>query len=211
MPEQSLDINALPFLKQHLIPAKYTFKCFSGQLPDERAFLLIERHWIIDLMLLVRLIFWMVLPTGLYSLAREFLPDMLGGDYEGVARVVLLMLMLFVWLRYYIHWLDERLDFVVLTDRRIVDINQNGLFNRQTSEASLAQIQDVRTEVSGLIATLIRYGEIEVQTAGDNANIRMTYISHPTTVANQILKIRDEYLQGRRAEGSVEVEMSSDV
>lgn len=205
--QPTLDPNALPFLKAHMVPEKHCFQCFTGQHPNERAFLLINRHWIIDVMLTVGMLFWLVLPVAIYIAIDYFFPKVLTESNRMLAGLLIVLCMLFVWLRYYVRWIDERLDYVVLTDRRIVDINQNRLFNRQVTEASLAQIQDVKTKISGIIGTFLRYGDIVIETAGENANIDMNRIGHPQTVSSQILKIRDEFLESRAAQGMHEQTM----
>ena len=134
--EQRLAAESMPLLKSHLVPEDKCFNCFTGQMENERAFLVIHRHWIIDAFLFVRMIIEMVLPVLLYGALNYFAPNVLSGGWESLAQLVVALIILFVGLRYYIHWLDNELDVVILTDRRIIDINQNRLFDRQTTEAS---------------------------------------------------------------------------
>lgn len=210
--QSSLDPAAIPFLKPHLVPEKYSYRCFVGQLPEERAFLFIRRHWIIELWLLVRFIFLLTMPFLIFAALHTWIPDWVSGARNSVALIIISIWMLFVGLKYYINWLDNFFDIVILSDRRIVDINQRNLFNRETTEASLAQIQDVKADVRGIFGTLMRYGDITIETAAEHSNFYLYTIAHPTTVASQILKIRYDYLGQRGGEGkSGEVEMSSEM
>ena len=58
-----------------------------------------------------------------------------------------------------------------MTNDRIVDIEQHGLFSRTISEVDLFRIQDVTVDIHGIIATLLNYGNLTVKTASDNIHI----------------------------------------
>ncbi len=65
-------------------------------------------------------------------------------------------------------WLDYWLDAWIITNLRVISINQIGLFRRVYSEFSLSRIQDVSIETNGVLATFLGYGNIRIQTAGEN-------------------------------------------
>lgn len=64
-------------------------------------------------------------------------------------------------------WIEYRLDVWIVTTERIIDVEQRSLFSREVSEFLLSRVQDVTVEVPNFIATLLRYGNIVVQTAGE--------------------------------------------
>lgn len=69
----------------------------------------------------------------------------------------------------FITWVDYWLDMWIITNERIIDIEQKGLFRHEISEFGLDKIQDVTVESPGLLATFLRYGKISVHTAGDQS------------------------------------------
>jgi hypothetical protein len=63
-----------------------------------------------------------------------------------------------VWTHYY-------LDLWIITDRRIIVIDQIHFFNRKVSSFRLERLQDIKVRISGIIPTLFNYGTIRAQTA----------------------------------------------
>jgi uncharacterized membrane protein YdbT with pleckstrin-like domain len=83
-----------------------------------------------------------------------------------------------------------------VTDRRIVDIEQDGLFHRKISELSLDEIQDVSARVNGPFATLFHYGDVLIQTAGTLPNFIFTAVPHPYRVSKEIADLHDQIERG---------------
>jgi len=92
-------------------------------------------------------------------------------------------------------FVDFYLDVYIVTDRRIVDIAQNGLFKRTISELNLRQIQDVKATVTGIASTLLHFGDVNIQTAGDKPNFVFQAIPHPYEISKKILDLHEAYLQ----------------
>lgn len=63
--------------------------------------------------------------------------------------------------------MDFYLDVWIVTNQRIIDVEQITLFSRQVSEIPLARVQDVTIEVHGILETLFKFGNIRIQTAGE--------------------------------------------
>jgi uncharacterized membrane protein YdbT with pleckstrin-like domain len=81
------------------------------------------------------------------------------------------------------------LNTVVVTDRRIIDSDQHGLFNRQISELHSHRIQDVSIHTHGLIETVLRFGDVTVQTAGAERQFTFHQIPDPDKVKDVIMQI----------------------
>lgn len=85
-------------------------------------------------------------------------------------------------------WVSWWNDVFVLTNYRVIDVQQHGFFDRRFSEASLSNIQDVSHEVAGFFPTLLNYGNVLVQTAGAEVKIRINDVGKPQQQAVYILK-----------------------
>ncbi|MFA6099468.1 MAG: PH domain-containing protein [Patescibacteria group bacterium] len=96
--------------------------------------------------------------------------------------VVLAARTLFVW--------DN--DVLIITNQRIVDVDQRGLFSRHVSEASLNMIQDVSWKKQGFWHTLFRMGDVKVQTAGATSTIQGENLPRPEKVHELINDVRNE-------------------
>lgn len=87
-------------------------------------------------------------------------------------------------LAYYKWWND----LYVLTNQRLVDVDQKKLFHRAVAEAPLANIQDVSFEQRGIVQTLLNYGTVIVQTASVSTRIDMVGLTDPQAVQQAILR-----------------------
>lgn len=77
---------------------------------------------------------------------------------------------LIVWLALSAIWTNYYLDLWIITDKRIVSIDQSGLFRREVTTLPFANVQDVTVEQAGIIQTLLNFGTLRVQTAGPATN-----------------------------------------
>ena len=94
---------------------------------------------------------------------------------------------LFIWVRFFTVWTNYFLDVWVVTDRRIIDIDQKNLFRREVSTLRMERIQDVTMEINGIIATVLDFGNITVQTAAEKREFIMRDIARPGHVKSRIL------------------------
>jgi uncharacterized membrane protein YdbT with pleckstrin-like domain len=113
------------------------------------------------------------------------------------ARLVAVIVMgssaffLFAWLFLFQNFLDYQLDMWIVTTRRILNIEQTGLFSRTVSELRMYRIQDVTATVSGVLHTVFDYGDVEIQTAGEKVRFVFEEIPHPNAVAKKILELSE--------------------
>lgn len=95
---------------------------------------------------------------------------------------------LFLWMLFYGFWLDYFLDYFVVTDKRVIDIEQSGLFSRTTAEQQLGRVQDVTHVVKGFWATMFHFGHVYIQTAGEKQRFVFEDVNEPDKVAAIILQ-----------------------
>jgi uncharacterized membrane protein YdbT with pleckstrin-like domain len=65
-------------------------------------------------------------------------------------------------------WTDYYLDLWVVTDKRIVVMEQYSLFNREVTTMRMERIQDTTIEFPGFWATFFNFGNLTVHTAGEH-------------------------------------------
>ena len=99
---------------------------------------------------------------------------------------------LFLWIVFFIIWTDYYLDVLIVTDKHVIDIQQMGLFSRDISTLRLDRVQDITTEVHGIIATLLGFGNLQIQTAGESKEFVIKGIPKPTEVKKRILVVYDK-------------------
>jgi len=89
----------------------------------------------------------------------------------------------------------------VVTDLRVIDIDQHGWFSRTVSEVELNRIQDVSFSIKGLSGTIFGYGSVLIQTAGSGANIELSAAPDPKEAHHLITEIMAAHRAGAVAAG----------
>jgi len=92
----------------------------------------------------------------------------------------------------YVEWLNNELDMYVITNKRIIGIDQISFLNRTVSECSLADVQEVNSKTKWVLANLFDYGSVTIQTAWNASNFHMSIVPNPLKSARQILNVVEE-------------------
>lgn len=165
---------------------------FPGQLKNETVLLLLRRHWFI---LFTRL-FFVIISAIVLVVAYFLFSDLSSNFQESALRSLLIfsesLATLFLWNFFFILWVDYYLDVWIVTNERIINIEQKGFFNRNISELKLTKIQDVTSEINGFIPTVLNYGNICVQTAGEIERFTFQQIPNPNHVKNVIVQLQEK-------------------
>ncbi len=78
----------------------------------------------------------------------------------------------------------------LLTNIRLIYVDQRGVFTRLVSEMAMASIQDVAWAKSGLIEALFRVGSVTVRTSSNATALTIKRISQPQAVHELINDLR---------------------
>jgi len=166
----------------------YTFK---GQKPGEEVVLLLRRHWLTQLKPLGFSLIVCLVPLALWFWITQQLDfiDIPGQYIWGAALVWAAFGFFFIIYNY----LDWYMDVYMVTNFRIVDVTQNGLFHRTVGEAPLDHVQDAVYEIKGIWPTILNYGNIIIHTSGPSGDIMFEEIAHPQDVQRLLLDHVDHY------------------
>lgn len=101
-------------------------------------------------------------------------------------------LLLFVLIRY----VNYHLDFWIITTERLISVDQRSLFAQSVAEQELGTVQDITSEVHGLLATVLSFGNVQVRTASERPPITIDLVRNPHGVRRDLYKL----IEQRRAE-----------
>ncbi|MEW6610488.1 MAG: PH domain-containing protein [Patescibacteria group bacterium] len=161
-----------------------------NQAPDEEVVLLLRRHIFIILREVALFMIFAGLPLLAWYLLQRNLPTFFDDDIR-VSLAILLVYAyeLYVWLFFYRAFIDYYLDVWIVTNKRIINIEQMGLFNRRISEQKLFRVQDVSSSQQGFFGTFLDYGDVSIQTAAEVGRFTFEQVPHPTQVALRITEL----------------------
>ena len=153
----------------------------------EEVVLEVRRHWIVIAPFIAGLFVAAFGPLVVYALIDalpiSFETPGWGPGLIGFAYAAWLLLL---WVIGYLVWLDHHLDLWIVTNERLIDVEQKGIFRREVSSLRLERVQDITAEVDGVIATFLKFGDLKVQNAGDTPEFTITNIADPQRVVDAI-------------------------
>jgi uncharacterized membrane protein YdbT with pleckstrin-like domain len=163
-------------------------KYFEDQFDDEEVLFVFRKHPIVMRKgLIIGLSAWLVGPlyvlilTYVYANNPEKIPSVTVFFLYLVGSIVLGIILLIP------SWISWYFSVFIVTDQRLIQITQKGLFNRSVVDMALSQIQMVNYEVAGLNQTLLGFGTISMQTfVGD---LVIHELHHPAKIQKRLLEI----------------------
>lgn len=161
--------------------------------PNEKIVLFLRRHWFAVASLVVSFVLLTTIPIALGIYFQTFLFTWLDEPFIGVLMSVFLsMYFLTVWLVTANGFTDFYLDTWIVTNKRVINIEQIGLFKRIASELDLTTVQDVTSTTNGFIETVFQFGNVQIQTAGEKGHFHFKNVPHPERVKEIIMQLVQE-------------------
>lgn len=151
---------------------------------DEHILFEVRKHWFVFSLEITILFLIGLVPAIVFS-ALSGLPVNFASSAGSLTYLMIFIYSAWVfilWIVGFMFWTDYYLDIWIITNKKIIDVEQLGLFRREISILHLDKIQDITSEVRGLLPTIINYGTIHVQTAGQQREFIIKDVPKPDQV-----------------------------
>ena len=160
------------------------------QKKGEHVIMMLRRHPFVLIPAFLLFLVINVFSISAYFFVAKQYPNMLISD-AGRATVIILLstLLLSTWIQFYGQFIDYYLDIWVVTNTRIINVEQHGLFGRTVAETDLYKIQDVTSDIKGFIPTTFSYGYVHIQSAGEDAKFLFEQVPYPHLVRKKIIQL----------------------
>ncbi len=166
-------------------------EAMPANLVDETVLAQTRKHWInvapIFFSCIVLALVWLglVYSSGRYgqTLAR-YIPAADTGLVLAALALLIIAITGFSWWIY-------RQNRLVLTNHHLVEYTKRGLFDNTVSQFSLIKLQDVTARQRGLIANVLGYGDIVIETAGEQEHFVFNQVPRPQALADQIMQAHE--------------------
>jgi len=162
---------------------------FATQHDSERVFVVTSRHYIGFIFFILIIVAQLVLPLVIFLVGINFfLPSILALDVYVRDAVILLAATYYLTLLavFLTSWVVFYYNILVVTDERIIEISQRGIFHREENELTFDQIEDVSCRVKGFLNTVFDVGTLELQSAGATRIFEIKFVPKPRLVAEII-------------------------
>jgi hypothetical protein len=159
----------------------------------EKVEYIVRRHWVTFIPVVLFFILLLVLPLGAYLLLLNSSANFLQNPIYYTAGLLFASIYyLSVILFFYTYFVAFHLDLWIITNDRLLDVEQKTLFARTVSEVDLYQIQDASSEVHGIFPSIFNYGNILLQTAGPVPKFVFRNVANPNKLREAILDLSAE-------------------
>lgn len=80
----------------------------------------------------------------------------------------------------------------IITNMRVIDIDQKGLLQRTVSEVPYYKIDDVSYNIKGFRQTMFRYGNVVVAIKGYRSSVTLRNVGRPAMIQELVLAVERE-------------------
>lgn len=150
---------------------------FEGQRSEEKVLYYCLQHPMVFAPVVLICLISLIIPYFLIRLL-DGRAEMIGLAIYGV------MLLGYIYYQYFTYNNSES----ILSNERILSIDQLSFFQKRISEAELERIQDVSTSIKGVFPTFFRYGNVTIRTASNETQIVLENIADPFSVQQIIVQ-----------------------
>lgn len=161
---------------------------------DERVLTVARKHWFVFFIQILGLIILFIIPFFFIPFLTIFIAAG-GGPVtipSGYGIFFASMWALVLWQMLFARWTDYYYDIWIITNWRIIDIEQKGFFKRNVATLlNLDHIEDITTEIGGVFGTFLNYGTLMVQTAAAKTEFFMPNIANPREIDRTIRKAQE--------------------
>ncbi len=169
--------------------------------PEEQILKLVRKHWFIIAAELFGAFIMLLAPFFILFIIILFPDDLLPFTLHLESHLPFVIYGITLWCLFalmvgFMTWTHYFLDLWIITDRRIIVIDQVHFFNRKVSSFRLERLQDIKFSVIGVIATFLNFGTIRAQTASTaESNFQTTGLPNPRELQSIIQKAMDTRLR----------------
>jgi uncharacterized membrane protein YdbT with pleckstrin-like domain len=125
-----------------------------------------------------------------------------GAIFWGAISIFWIVFLTFILL----DWINDELDLFVITDTRIIGIDQISALSRSVSECSLDRVQEVNAHTAGILQTIFGFGDVHIRTASETSNMVIRYAPNPIENARRINNVINEYRNGKSQTQTPEIQ-----
>lgn len=161
---------------------------------DERVLVVARKHWFVFFIQIIGILILFIVPFFALPLLSIFLAAG-GGPVAvppGFGFFFISLWALVLWNMLFARFTDFYFDVWIVTNWRIIDIEQKGFFNRNVSTLlNLEHIEDVTTAVSSILGTFLNYGHLQVQTAAAHREFVIEDVADPRGIERIIRRAQE--------------------
>ncbi len=156
---------------------------------NEKIVMTLHRHWII---LIFHFLYFLALFVSSWILVsyQTTIIDLTGSSlyWWGLSLYWIIFLTFIL-----IDWINDELDIFIITDSRVIGIEQISALSRNVTECSLDRVQEVNAHTAWVLQTIFWFWDVHIHTASETSNMIVNYAPDPIENCRRINNIIQEY------------------
>lgn len=159
---------------------------FAEQASDEKILLFLRRHFITNLLWVLISIVIFLAPIFFFIFRSQL-------QFLGTINLPLRFFIIFILFYYlavfayaFVNFLSWFYNVFIVTQKRIVDIDYSSIVIHNVAFTKLSHVQDVNYDQIGFIRSLFNFGDVFVQTAGNEPTFDAHSVPQPRRAAHII-------------------------
>jgi uncharacterized membrane protein YdbT with pleckstrin-like domain len=165
---------------------KESMDTFEGQEKGEQVIFLLRRHPFVAFLPVSAAATMALIPILGFLIFYSYI---VRSGYFSFFLFLMSLYYMLLWVIAFYHLTMYTLNTVIVTDKRIIDRDQLGFFDRKVSELHVYRIQDVTVSTKGILPTMLGYGDVMVQTAGIEQSFVFHEMPNPEEIKTEIMKV----------------------
>ncbi len=157
--------------------------------PGEHVLMMLHQHWIVFAFKLGYIFILVISTLVILSMSIGFINLFGSAIFWGWLSLYWLVFLTFIFLS----WINDEIDLFIITDQRIIGIEQLSTLSRRVTECGLGRVQEVNAEVTGILQTVFQYWQVHIHTASENSDMIVNFAPSPVEKGNQINTIISDY------------------
>lgn len=145
--------------------------------------MVLRRHWIVYIVLWLYLFIALIISLSIFLIISSF----------AFALMLNILFWLFVSNFLLVEWINHELDMYIVTNNRIIWVEQVAFLNRIVSECNLWQVQEVNSSTKWFFSNMLNYWTLTIQTAWNITTMKMDFCPNAIKQARKVLNIVDNY------------------
>ncbi|MFA6918053.1 MAG: PH domain-containing protein [Candidatus Gracilibacteria bacterium] len=92
------------------------------------------------------------------------------------------------------HFIDWYFDAWIVTTLAIIDIERNGLFDKQSKRVEYEMIDGIEYKITGVWATIFNFGDVSIDTMGTNMSLTLKDAASPRKLEKVVVEFQEKYV-----------------
>jgi len=167
--------------------------------PGEKVLRIIHRHWIDLLPSFTSAAFLAILAVGVVVIDTRFSSD-IPFSHLMVLSLALAILAVGAMIFLVSIYVYNR-NVLIFTSVHLIEVEQLGIVNRTISQVNFTRVQDVTATRDGILATILNYGNVEIQSAGREDKFLFRTAPNPEAIADASREAHEQSMRDQAAQG----------